>query len=79
MDLKSLGVGRLLQASRGRMLTREELAKLVIEVMDAQRRYFATSTRSQATLEASKALEKRLRHECERILEPPGLFSGDDE
>lgn len=56
------------------MLTRDELAKLVIEVMDAQRKYFATSTRSQATLEASKALEKRLRHEAERILEGDSLF-----
>jgi flagellar basal body-associated protein FliL len=61
------------------MLTREELAKLVIEVMDAQRRYFATSTRSQATLEASKTIERKLKHECERILEPPGLSFGDDD
>jgi hypothetical protein len=61
------------------LLTREELAAMVLEMFAAQRKYFAPSTRSQATLEASKMIEKRLRHECERILEPPGLFSGDDE
>jgi hypothetical protein len=61
------------------MLTREELARLCLEMFAAQRKYFAMGTRSQATLEASKTIEKRLKHECERILEPPGLFIGDDE
>lgn len=44
-----------------------DLAKLVIEVLDAQKRYF--KTRKQEDLIASKQLEKELRDKANRILE----------
>jgi hypothetical protein len=51
-------------------VTREELARMVIEALDARRRYFAQHSRSEAQFEAMVALEKRLRAEAERILNP---------
>jgi hypothetical protein len=54
------------------MLTREELAKLVIETLDGQKRFF--KTRADGDLVKSKDNEKRLRHEAERILEGDTLF-----
>ena len=44
-----------------------DLAKLVIEVLDAQKRYF--KTRKQEDLIASKQLEKELRDKSNAILE----------
>jgi formiminotetrahydrofolate cyclodeaminase len=56
------------------MLSRDELARMVLSVMAKQKEYFNPRTRTQKVLEESKALEKELRHECERILEGPTLF-----
>ena len=58
------------------MLTREELAKAVLEVLTKQREYFDKG-RSSAALKECKALERTLKHECERIIEGPTLFDGD--
>ncbi len=58
-------------------MTREELARLALQVLDAQKRYFKTKGGGAgkfAALEESKALEKELRHEAERVLETRTLF-----
>lgn len=47
--------------------TPADLAKLVIEVLDAQKRYF--KSRAQEDLIASKQLEKELRDKANAILE----------
>ena len=47
---------------------------MALDVLAKQRNYFAPATRGPATLEASKAAERELRRECERILEGPTLF-----
>lgn len=47
-------------------MTTRQLAALVIEVLDAQKRYFAT--RDKADLIASKQLETRLRKVAETEL-----------
>lgn len=63
------------------MLSRDELATLAITVLDAQRKYFRLKPDDpgkRIALEASKGLEKQLRHESERILEGPTLFGGED-
>ena len=54
------------------------LAKLALLVLDTQGEYFRT--RDRATLLKAKALERKLRVECESILaEPePNLFSGSE-
>jgi hypothetical protein len=59
------------------MLTRDELARMVLAMLAKQRQYFNPKTRSNAVLEESKALEKELKHECERIVEGPTLFLED--
>lgn len=51
-----------------------ELALLVRDVRDAQRAYFKPSTRSLATLEASKKAERALDRALSEILDPPTLF-----
>jgi len=51
------------------MTTREDLAKLVIEVLDQQARYF--KSRSHDDLIASKMLESELRKKANEILEEP--------
>lgn len=53
-------------------MTIEELARRVLAMLDAQKRYFAS--RSSADLEASKALERALRRECQDLLRGPTLF-----
>jgi hypothetical protein len=54
-------------------LTVRELARLALETLDAQRRYFRD--RRPADLEASKALEKKLRRAAEGALDDrPTLF-----
>ena len=58
-------------------MTTRELAVIAKEMRDAQRAYFKPSTRSNATLEASKAAEKRLDRAIEEVLDGPTLF-GDD-
>lgn len=50
-------------------MTVEELARKVIEVLDAQRRYF--KSKSAADLVASKLAERELRAACEAVLPPP--------
>jgi hypothetical protein len=57
-------------------MTTEELARRVLEVMDAQKKFFRS--RSMGDLEASKALERALRRDCERLLEGPMLFGEGD-
>jgi hypothetical protein len=62
------------------MLTREELALLALKVLDLQKTYFRIKPGDPGkvqALEASKAIEKELRHECARILEGPTLFGED--
>lgn len=51
-------------------MTREELAALVIAMLDGQQRYFRETTRE--NLVASKTAERELRKACEHILKPPG-------
>jgi hypothetical protein len=59
-------------------MTTEELARRVLEVLDAQKKFFRS--RSTADLEASKALERALRRDCEEILDPqPTFFRQDDD
>lgn len=53
-----------------------ELAHQVIEMRDAQRRYFRT--RTPAALDESKRLEKSLDETVRELLKPPLLFSDDD-
>jgi hypothetical protein len=60
------------------MMTREELARLALEMLAKQRKYFNPKTRSDAVLEESKALEKQLKQECQRIIEGPSLFGEGD-
>jgi hypothetical protein len=50
-------------------VTREELARLVIKSLDARRRFYTLSSRSDVQFEAMVALEKKLRDEAEWILE----------
>jgi hypothetical protein len=50
-------------------VTREGLAQLVIETLDARRRFYSQHSRSEAQFEAMVALEKKLRDEAEWILE----------
>jgi hypothetical protein len=52
-------------------MTREDLAELAIKTLDTQREFFAAKggTREKVdALDRSKALEKLLRKECERVL-----------
>ena len=49
------------------MTTAEDLAKLVIEVLDAQKRYFKSRTKDD--LIASKVLEGELRRKANAVLE----------
>jgi hypothetical protein len=59
------------------MLTREELARAVLDMFDGQRHHFRLRSDhpdKSAALERSKLAEKQLRDECLRILEPPSLF-----
>jgi hypothetical protein len=51
-------------------VTREELARLVLETLDTRRRFYSQHSRSEVQFEAMVALEKRLRAETERILNP---------
>jgi hypothetical protein len=60
------------------MLTREQLAALGLEMLATQRRYFNPATRTQAVLEESKAIERKFRLECERIIQGPSLFDRED-
>lgn len=59
-------------------MTLLELARLVREARKAQRAYFKPSTRSQATLEASKQAERVLDRAVAEILDPPTLFGKED-
>lgn len=52
-------------------MTREELARLVIESLDARHRYFNQPSRSEAQFEVWVALEKRLRDEAQSIIDGP--------
>lgn len=60
-------------------MTREQLAALVLRVLDLQER--AARSRHPDALRECRAAERRLREACEGILHPgqqqPGLF-GDD-
>lgn len=51
-------------------MTREGLARLVIETLDTRRRFYSLSSRSEVQFEAMVALENRLRSEAERVLNP---------
>ena len=56
----------------------EDLAKLALQVLDAQQEYFRT--RDHDRLRESKALERKLRQAANEILHPeqvqPTLFGG---
>ena len=52
-----------------------ELAQLVIDTLEAQKRYFRT--RSQVDLISSKQIEARLRKSAEEVINPT-LFWGED-
>ena len=54
------------------MITREELARLALEMRRAQKEYFRT--RSTGALEESKRLERQLDHAVDEILQQPTLF-----
>jgi hypothetical protein len=54
-------------------MTVTELAKLVAEMRRAQTEYFRT--RSSASLEKSKGLEKQVDNAVKECLEAPGLFA----
>lgn len=59
------------------MLTREDLAKSVLELLKIQKTYFrlrADDPAKPVALADAKAAEKDIRAECERILEGPSLF-----
>jgi hypothetical protein len=56
-------------------MTREELARLALEVLDQQKQYFRT--RSTLDLQDSKTLEAKLRKAASEILDGPSLF-GDE-
>lgn len=63
-------------------MTAKELAKLAVDTLDAQRAFFRAERGTRAwhdSLDRSKALEKQLRRECERILDgQPSLFGESD-
>jgi hypothetical protein len=58
--------------AEGNQVTIEELAQEVLDMLDAQRRYFGDRTRD--NLIASKRLESTLKLKCEKII-CPDLFS----
>lgn len=63
------------------MLTREELARAVLELLKIQKTYFRIRPDDPAkrvALEDAKAAEKDIKAECERILEGPTLFGMND-
>ena len=62
------------------MMTREELARMVLEVLAKQKKYFRIrhdDPGKRAALEESKAAEAELKRECERIGEGMPLFPED--
>lgn len=63
------------------MMTREQLAKSVLAMLDGQKTYFRLKPDDpgkRIALEASKKSEKELRRQCEGILQSLPLFGGDD-
>lgn len=58
-------------------MTTGELAKLVIETLDAQRAYFRS--RNAADLEVSKRLERILRKQAEDCLNAQRQLFGEDQ
>jgi hypothetical protein len=60
------------------MTTKEQLARLALQTLKAQQRFFkgtpGSAEKAQALTEA-KALERQLREACDEVLEGPRLFT----
>ena len=54
----------------------KEFARLVAELLDAQRNYFRH--KDNRMLDHAKRLEKRVDNAVKQILAPPGLFDGEE-
>jgi hypothetical protein len=59
-------------------MTVDELARLALETLNTQQRYFrgaAGSAEKSYALEESKKLERQLRQACNEIIDGPKLFT----